>query len=34
MVADFTVVDQEGKPWSLSKNLDAAALLIFLRGDW
>ena len=34
MVADFTVTDQDGKPWTLSDHLDAAALLVFLRGDW
>ena len=33
-VADFTVLDQAGKPWRLSEHLDAAAVLVFLRGDW
>jgi hypothetical protein len=32
--ADFTVIDQAGEPWTLSDHLDAAALLVFLRGDW
>ena len=32
--ADFTLTDQSGKPWTLSDHLDAAALLVFLRGDW
>ncbi len=31
---DFTVTDQAGRPWTLSEHLDAAAILIFLRGDW
>ena len=34
MVADFTVIDQAGQPWTLSENLNTAALLVFLRGDW
>jgi hypothetical protein len=34
MLADFTLTDQEGKPWTLSDQLDAAAMLVFLRGDW
>jgi hypothetical protein len=34
MLADFTLIDQEGRPWSLSDHLDAAAMLVFLRGDW
>jgi len=32
--ADFTLTDQSGMPWTLSHHLDAAALLVFLRGDW
>lgn len=32
--ADFTLIDQYGEPWTLSDHLDAAALLVFLRGDW
>lgn len=32
--ADFTLTDQAGEPWTLSNHLDAAALLVFLRGDW
>jgi hypothetical protein len=34
MPGDFTLIDQEGKPWRLSEYLDAAVMLIFLRGDW
>ena len=33
-VADFTLMDQAGKPWHLSEHLDAAVVLVFLRGDW
>lgn len=33
-VADFALLDQAGKHWRLSEHLDAAALLVFLRGDW
>ena len=32
--ADFTLTDQNGDPWTLSDNLDAAVVLVFLRGDW
>jgi hypothetical protein len=32
--ADFTLIDQSGTPWTLSDHLDAAAMLVFLRGDW
>lgn len=31
---DFTVTDQAGAKWTLNENLDAAAVLVFLRGDW
>jgi peroxiredoxin len=31
---DFTVLDQAGRPWTLSDHLDALALVVFLRGDW
>jgi peroxiredoxin len=31
---DFTVPDQAGRPWTLSEYLDAAAVLVFYRGDW
>lgn len=31
---DFTLPDQSGTPWTLSEHLDAAAVLIFYRGDW
>jgi len=34
MLADFTVIDQEGKPWRLSDHLDAAVMLVYNRGDW
>jgi hypothetical protein len=29
-----TLIDQAGRPWKLSEQLDSAALLVFLRGDW
>lgn len=31
---DPTLLDQAGRPWTLSEHLDARALLVFLRGDW
>jgi hypothetical protein len=31
---DPTLIDQAGETWPLSDHLDAAALLVFLRGDW
>ena len=31
---DFTLLDQAERPWTLSEHLDAAALLVFYRGDW
>ncbi len=34
MVPDFNLTDQAGRSWTLAENLDAAALLVFLRGDW
>ena len=34
MANDSTLTDQAGMPWRLSDHLDAAALLVFLRGDW
>ena len=34
MANDVTLIDQAGRPWKLSDQLDAAALLVFLRGDW
>lgn len=34
MANDFTLIDQAGNQWSLSDQLDAAAMLVFLRGDW
>jgi peroxiredoxin len=33
-VPDFTLIDQSGTSWTLSDHLDAAAVLVFLRGDW
>lgn len=33
-VPDFTLLDQSGRPWTLSEHRDAAALLVFTRGDW
>jgi peroxiredoxin len=34
MANDATLIDQSGRPWKLSDQLDGAALLVFLRGDW
>jgi hypothetical protein len=34
MSDDVKLTDQSGKAWSLSDHLDAAAMLVFLRGDW
>ncbi len=34
MPEDVTLTDQAGKPWRLSDQLDAAAMVVFLRGDW
>ncbi len=31
---DFTLPDQAGRDWSLTGHLDAAAVLVFYRGDW
>jgi peroxiredoxin len=31
---DFALADQSGAAWRLSKHRDAAALLVFYRGDW
>lgn len=31
---DFTLLDQSGSPWTLSEHLNAAVMLVFLRGDW
>lgn len=30
----FTLPDQSGAGWSLQDHLDAAAVLVFYRGDW
>lgn len=34
MSLDSTLTDQAGAGWRLSAQADAAALLVFLRGDW
>lgn len=34
MANDPTLIDQAGRPWELTDQLDSAALLVFLRGDW
>lgn len=34
LAIDFTVMDAAGKAWTLSEHLDAAAVLVFLRGDF
>lgn len=34
MPHDVALTDQSGKAWRLSDQLDAAAMLVFLRGDW
>lgn len=34
MPDDVKLIDQAGKAWSLADQLDAAAVLVFLRGDW
>lgn len=34
MAIDFTVKDAAGEGWTLSEHLDAAAVLVFLRGDF
>jgi hypothetical protein len=31
---EFTLLDPAGRPWRLTDHLDAAAVLLFLRGDW
>ena len=31
---EFTLIDQAGRPWTLSDHLDAAVVLAFMRGDW
>lgn len=31
---DFVLPDQSSRPWTLSRHLDAAAVLVFYRGDW
>ena len=30
----FTLPDQAGQLWTLQEHLDAAAVLVFYRGDW
>jgi hypothetical protein len=34
MFNEVNLTDQAGTPWRLSDHLDAAAMLVFLRGDW
>lgn len=34
LAPELTLADQAGRPWSLSQHLDAAAVLVFFRGDW
>ena len=34
MFNEVNLTDQAGTPWRLSDQLDAAAMLVFLRGDW
>lgn len=31
---DFTLTDQAGQTWRLSDHLDAAVVVVFIRGDW
>jgi peroxiredoxin len=31
---DFTLLDQAGQGWDLADHRDAAAVLVFYRGDW
>lgn len=33
-VPDFTRPDQARRDWNLAEHLDAAAVLVFYRGDW
>lgn len=33
-IAEATLTDQSGAAWRLADQRDAAALLVFLRGDW
>jgi len=33
-VPDFELLDQAETPWRLSEHLEAAVVLVFLRGDW
>jgi peroxiredoxin len=34
LAPEFTLPDQADQPWTLSEHLDAAAVLVFYRGDW
>jgi peroxiredoxin len=34
LAIDFSVLDAVGKPWTLSDQLDAAAVITFHRGDF
>jgi len=31
---DFTLDDENGRPWRLSEHVGDSVVLIFLRGDW
>jgi peroxiredoxin len=31
---DFSLDDQDGRPWRLSDHLRDSVVLLFLRGDW
>jgi peroxiredoxin len=33
-VVEFTLPDQVGQRWELARHRDAAAVLVFYRGDW
>lgn len=33
-IPDFTLADAAGHDWTLSEHRDAAAVLVFYRGDW
>jgi peroxiredoxin len=33
-VPDFTLPDQGNRRWSLAEHLDAAVVIVTLRGDW
>lgn len=33
-VPDFELADQAAQPWRLADHLDAAVVVVFIRGDW